>query len=468
MADFSTPGDEDFEQNIVDILPGMEFLIEQWWGESGGATWLNYYAPTPRFHAEVVQNRVIGMDWPVGASVTLTIDDPDNGVGVDFTDTRTVNSTPLSWDSDFTTVNFNDLGGLTLTPDMFISMTDGNSTRTHTLTNLVVTGVDLDLDTVWGTGTPGAQIGVQYCAHNAGCNWVRSATIQPDSTWQVDFSVPGGSTPEEQNLLDIQPGMFGEALEGNADGITDYRWGVPNPRITVQPDHGWIDGYDWPVGVEITVTVDDDADLGNGWLYREMKTTVPEEWDASMGYVDFYPEIDMQPGQVITMTDGNTAKTHVIYEVHFVSVDVDTDIAEGTGPADRPANVWLRTAVGNHSLDLMIGSDGNWIADFGAAGIDIQDLQAGNIEVYDDDSDATMAHLPNPSFAVRLPENEVHGYEWPLGASVTLYIDDLSVPGWPDYTDYPDQLGWQTGIRTRPLCCSTWAALNSSRATWSR
>jgi hypothetical protein len=109
---------------------------------------------------------------------------------------------------------------------MYISMTDGTITRFHTVTNLVVTGVDAVTDTVWGTGDPGAYVNAQYC-DTSGCSWRRWATVQPDGTWLTDFSVPGGTQPEEQNILDIVPGMRGEALEPKDGGITDYQWYLP-------------------------------------------------------------------------------------------------------------------------------------------------------------------------------------------------------------------------------------------------
>jgi basic membrane protein A len=193
------------------------------------------YPCEPRFHAEIVENDILAMDWRPGIDVTVTVNDPATGAGVDFTDTMTTDSNGFA--------NFNDLGGLKLAPDMYISMTDGTITRFHTVTNLVVTGVDAVTDTVWGTGDPGANVNAQYC-DASGCSWRRWATVQPDGTWLTDFSVPGGTEPEEQNILNIIPGMRGEALEPVDGGITDYQWYLPN-KVTkkfssIATQDGWI------------------------------------------------------------------------------------------------------------------------------------------------------------------------------------------------------------------------------------
>jgi pimeloyl-ACP methyl ester carboxylesterase len=183
-------------------------------------------APDPRFHVQMVENDVQGYEWPVDFSVTLTIDDPSNGPGNDFSKTRPV--VPYDNNPTMGEVYFNDLGGLDLAPAMLVTMTNGTITKTHTVTDLVVTGVDLIADTVSGTGTPGANLNVQYCGE-PGCLWRRWATVQPDGTWQADFSVAGPGDAE-QLILDIVPGIIGEALEPDIDNDhTDYQWGVNIP-----------------------------------------------------------------------------------------------------------------------------------------------------------------------------------------------------------------------------------------------
>ncbi len=184
------------------------------------------YPCEPRFHAQIVENNVEGYDWLPGIDVTLTIDDPAEP-GVEFTDQKTTTA-PEGF------VQFDDLSTLTLAPDMVVTMTGGALVKTHTVTDLVVTGVDPDTNTVSGTGTPGAHINVQHC-DNTGCSWRRWVEVQPDNSWEADFSVLGLGE-DEQQYLDIVPGMVGEAVEPDDDGDhTDYRWSVP---CTISGDAG--------------------------------------------------------------------------------------------------------------------------------------------------------------------------------------------------------------------------------------
>jgi basic membrane lipoprotein Med (substrate-binding protein (PBP1-ABC) superfamily) len=219
--------DDDISPEVKDYIAGVQQ------GIIDSTIDINYPCE-PRFHAEIVENDILAMDWLPGIAVTVTIDDPATGAGLDFTDTRNTDSNGF--------INFNNLGGLKLAPDMYISMTDGTITKYHTVTNLVVKGVNAASDTIWGTGDPGAYVNAQYC-DDTGCSWRRWATVGPDGTWLTDFSVPGGTEPEEQNLLDIVPGMRGEALEPVDGGITDYQWYLPLIVTKKLTSAGAVDGW---------------------------------------------------------------------------------------------------------------------------------------------------------------------------------------------------------------------------------
>lgn len=39
-----------------------------------------------RFHVQIIENNISGYDWRPGNTVTVTLDDPSNGPGIDFTD----------------------------------------------------------------------------------------------------------------------------------------------------------------------------------------------------------------------------------------------------------------------------------------------------------------------------------------------------------------------------------------------
>ena len=229
IADFSVAGLPPSEHGLADIRPGSWDWVFQH-DASGDQTRYEWRVPNPLIQAQIFQNKVEGQDWLVSTIVTLTIDNPANGVGVDFSNSMIVDENRL--------VRFNDLGGLTLAPGMLLSMADGHTTKTHSVTDLAVTGVDPALDTVSGTGTPATQVDVQYC-DPSGCIY-RRVTVQPDGAWQADFSV-AGATSDEQRLLDILPGMQGKAFQGDEDNDqtqVNWRAGIPGWQLKSQGGFG--------------------------------------------------------------------------------------------------------------------------------------------------------------------------------------------------------------------------------------
>ena len=366
---------------------------------NGGVVFAQAASPA-RFHVQMVQNNVQGYDWPVEAAVTLTIDDP-NTVGVDFTDTKTATSDPLSWDPDFTVVSFDNLGGITLAPGMLITMTNDTIFKYHTVTDIEVAGVDLGEDTVWGTGTPGANINVQYCDDSSGCVWRRWATVQPDGTWQVNFSIAGPGD-DEQLILDILPGIIGEALEPDDDGDhTDYQWGVPNPTIGVRGNDNVVEGYDWPLGATVHVGVDDPATVQNP-DYSGSAIVGIADWNTDLTWFSLSTgSYDLKVDDRVTATYEDIIKQYTVLNFAITEVDPNTDMVYGIGKSNQPMSVWACKEGPCVSRDEVVGGDGHWSANFAVPGNEAweqntMDIQFGtwvDSSMADEDGDRTESGL---------------------------------------------------------------------------
>jgi basic membrane lipoprotein Med (substrate-binding protein (PBP1-ABC) superfamily) len=396
------------------------------------------YPCEPRFHAEIVENRILAMDWLPGINVTVTVDDPANGVGVDFTDTQITNSTGF--------INFDNLGGLVLGPGMYIEMTDGILTKFHTVTDLVVTEVDAATDTVWGTATPGGNLNVQYC-DNTGCSWRRFVTIGLDNTWLADFSVPGGgASPEEQNILDILPGMRGEALEPADGGITDYQWYLPNTRIGARPTEDRVEGWEWPLGATVTLEINDPATPANP-DFTDSTTVIYPPWDPNNTWfeIPFSGTYNLKPGDEVSVTDGTTTKTHTVTNLILTTLNPNLDQIIGTADPGSSVDVWVCDQNGCVARNETADGNGDWTADFSLPGdqdwelptYDLQPGSSGDSGQFDPENDGTMIiwTIPNPTFGARVKEDRVEGWQWPLGATVTVEINDPATPPNPDFTD---------------------------------
>ena len=382
------------------------------------------YQPNPRFHAQIVQNNVEGYDWPAGADVSLSIDGQPIG-------TQPV--APGPDDSSFGNVSFNDLGGLHLVPGMSITMTNGTITKTLVVSNLVATGVNPNTDTVWGTGTPGARVNVQYC-NNSGCLWRRWATIQPDGSWQVDFSVPGTES-DEQLILDIVPGMFGEALQPDEDSDhTDYQWGTGNPNFDVRVNADQVEALQWLMGDVLDLTIDNP----NTTISPDYAISKPvngmASWDPSQTYVSFDLSgiYDIQPGDHVRVSNGVYSKTTIATNLALNGADMEADKIRGVAEPGSHVDTWAceSICVNRH---VTADSNGEWLADFAHPGIESD--EQGTLDIIwgtwvdsqqeDADGDRTMSgeNVPSIVLVVNPKRNIVSVYNWTKDKTLALSVD---------------------------------------------
>jgi len=136
-----------------------------------------------------------------------------------------------------------------------------------------------------------------------------------------------------------------------------------------------------------------------------------------------------------------------------------------SGMADAGAEFYVDAWQGANR-QAVADADGFWIVDFSVPGtedweqdtIDIVPGSGGGIHQYDEDGDSTHIiwwieepYIPNPGFLVNLTSNEVHGWEWIVGTTVTLTIEAPGTEWTQIYSDtaIAEQQGsepWETFI----------------------
>jgi len=332
-VDFSIPGDNpdygDQENQPWNIEPGQNGGAYEY-DDDGDATRADWQAAELPSFSVSDHNSVHGYNWPLGAPVTLAIDDPGNGPGVDYTDTKVAEE--AEWDPDQTFVWFHapeDQGiEFPIEPGFVVTMTDGTTLKTHIVTGIEVTHVDPVLEQVTGVTSPDAWIEVWVDDTEA------ARTVQADGSgdWVADFSVPGPQEHEWQNH-DIEFDTYGGAEERDDDGdTTRVEWRYVLPSFFVWLD-GAVWGSQWAQNSPVWITFDDDDNNGNGILFETVAETDGEGWFEI--YVG--EEHTVAPGQYVTATDGSMMKDHWVTGVTFLGADDATDTVWGT--ADPGATV---------------------------------------------------------------------------------------------------------------------------------
>jgi hypothetical protein len=337
--------------------------------------------PTPRLGADPQHGRIMLDGWPGGSTVHVTIDDDNNPANGTLL-SGDVTMDQGSW-KDFNSLGGTDMGPV-LQPGRYVTASQGATTRTLHVANLVTGGVDLGSNTVTGTADPGAALSVHTWS-DSGADWSVDATADGSGDWSANFT----------GVHTIVRGDNGAAMIDQDDNDwTEADWRVPNPCIYSSFDH--IDLSDWPGGSTVHLVVDSDSDPSNGSLYSTDVVVGPEGW----GSPDDEPiaNLHMHAGLYVIASQGSIAKTLQLKSISATSIDTVADIVRGKTVAGARVDGWVDNKDGVPPVTA--DSAGNWTLRFaGTANIVVGDT--GGVHVYDNDGDATQAYWQAAGLTVK-------------------------------------------------------------------
>jgi hypothetical protein len=344
--------------------------------EDGDATYDGWSSPT--FQVQPDDDVVASWrGWRGLVPVSVTVEDASG------TELYSGSALPDETYGDFRV----DLRGiLDVQPGHIVEVSDGVATKTHEVMNLFITAVDFDSDEVFGTADAGTEVEVQ--AHGAQHAW-RIVTASGAGEWSADFSILAG---EGDGIADLafNSGVSANQYDDDND-VTWVSWRLPTFRVG--PEDNNIDGDSWEPSTTVTIHVDDDGNLGNGFLYSLTADT--DDWGNFGIGVD---EHDIVTGDYVTVNDGGSTKVHVVTAVDVTNIDTVADSVSGTAEPD--ASVYVGVGLFNEWSDRWVQADlsGNWVADFsveqdGNPVFDITDQTFINVQEYDDDGDATVRNF---------------------------------------------------------------------------
>jgi hypothetical protein len=290
-------------------------------------------------------------------------------------------------------------------------MSDGITTKIHIVTNLAFTDMDVNADTVSGIAEPGSRVDIWACDQKNCTN--RHVDANVNGVWIADFAHPGVEG-DEQNTFDIIPGTWVDSRQMDEDGdSTMFGQNVPNPYIEANPGYDWVHARFWPIGVDVTLTIDDPSN-GEGVDYTTT-ATMETPGDPNWTVADFQLNgFDVKAGDTLTVTDGVTSKTYTVTRLQVMSFDLLADTLSGIATPDAQVQVCVK--LSDHCVSRYVTADeqGNWTADYQNPGtqpdeqetVDLQIGSNGWAAERDDDGDQTWADwtavLPS-AFYIYLP-----------------------------------------------------------------
>jgi phosphonate transport system substrate-binding protein len=420
-ADFATPGVEDDEQDTRDIAPGT-WIDSSQNDEDGDSTMAGINIKNPTFGVRANHDNIEGWEWDDGAVITLEIDDPATPENPDYTDTTTVGY--ADWDPNQTWFMFETGGVYDIKVGDLVTVSDGEITKEHAVLNLAFTDFDTDADVVFGIGVPDSQINVWTCDDFGCIN--REELTDGAGNWSVDFSVPGDQN-WEQEIADLRGGSWVDSSQNDEDGDqTMFGINIPNYNITAFPVDDAVEAWEWPEGNTVYLTIDDPNTQESPDFEREGIAEVTW-WGDSRTYVrfDFYDEYDLKAGDLVTVTDGNILRSHVVLELALTNVDPATDTITGTAVPGSMVVVWPHEYDQDATLEVETDQDSVWEADFTGL-FDLASGMGGRSQIEDEAGNATAVDWNALSYTLHAVPSypEVHGHDWEPGSDVTLIIDD--------------------------------------------
>ena len=399
---------------------------EMWqWDDDGDITHARWHVSQQVIEVWLRHNEIRAFDWPLTTELTFSVYDPE----ADTTQIFTAWTEPLTWmNGTGAVVN---AGDLQLEPGMTVSVTDGTTTKELIIQDIRITDIDIENDIVHGYAPGNANLELGSWEDSP---VYRFFNADEEGNWMVDYREPSlnGVT------VDLNPGddlrLFMRDDEKDATVWEAYG---PNTRFTVWPEWNYLEGYEWPDGVEISISV-----AGKEACSTTATSAFPESdpWNTSFS-VSFPEDCYIAMGDFITLSFGSRSLTHQVQDLTITEVNIEDDTVTGTATFD-PEQYFLHTWINgiDGAYVELPAQSGNWLADFSSLGFDLQLGMGGRVELVDLASNATAVewYIPNPRLSVRANVDLVEGWEWNVGEKVTLVIDN---PGTPDNPDYADTTG---------------------------
>lgn len=194
-------------------------------------------------------------------------------------------------------------------------ITDGTTTDTYTISNMQVTNIDVDADTISGIATPGNLVNI-YTAPEPGPFVSRFVTVNADGSWLADFrnpsTYPDGSP--NNDTVDIKVGSVGQAYDISNAGYENYSFGnatwIDWCAISCQAPRIWF--TNWPegpveLGQSISLAVEiNDPDVGDSHTIK---------WDWGDG------QETSGPVDGLTATSSHTYASAGVYTITVTVTD---------------------------------------------------------------------------------------------------------------------------------------------------
>ena len=281
-------------------------------------------------------------------------------------------------------------------PGNYVIATDGLNTKDLELEYITLDVFDPDNDLVSGHALPGREVGVGVGNEN-GEQWMNVLADESNGVWIADFTLEGF-------VFDITEDSWAGGHVGDEDGdvTAAHNSGPPEPTawFTAFPEQDVIEGWDWPLGTELHMLINDPA-TENPIDYEQYETVGFAPWGSNQLWVWFeFPEqYNLKPGDVVMLTDGVTERTHMVRNLSITWIAAKQNTLTGTSEANENVTLWSWEDPQGLRLQTTANNVGAWRADFDNVGFDLVLGYHVRAEVWDESgNDTAVDWYVHPSY----------------------------------------------------------------------
>jgi hypothetical protein len=307
--------------------------------------------------------------------------------------------------------------GLQIDPGDRIELSSGGLMRSVTVTELSVSEVNTQTDTVSGTTNDPSPVHVKVFGE--GFENMRFSEITAEGGWIVDFS----EATSDYDAYDLTSLDFGVAVQTDEDGdCTAVRWQSEHlPIMYVFPSGKYV-GFsnNGTPGLFCTLTLYDSSEA--------VKFQVSFEYNPNTQYEGIPEGVSIDPGDRFELSSGYLTRDLIVTALNVTEVDIKTDTIVGTSDTSIP--VWITVFFDggqNHRLVPVI--DGVWTADFKIAersnsAYDLTAADQGIAVQSDEDGDCIIVSwwAPNPELVILPDKDFMFGSGWKANSTVNISV----------------------------------------------
>lgn len=205
--------------------------------------------------------------------------------------------------------------------------------------------------------------------------------------------------------------------------------GVPNPWLIAFPENDAVEGWEWPEGSTVSLSIED-LNTAISPDFTGQADAAVTDWGDPRTYfrIDFAGAYDLKVDDVVTLSYETTTRSHTVKNLAITNVDAVADTITGSADAGVLVQVWPHGYDVVATVNATTLEDSTWTAEFQGL-IDLEAGIGGRSWIVDEaNATAVDWYVPNPPriFAQFTDDSIRYEYNQP-GTSVTLSI--YTAPG---------------------------------------